>query len=248
MTENTRMETWTRFLFYLCLFNLALIMAAIAGRILFQLQPFNVFKVYSCGALFGLVSSCIGIIATGFALFKKAKPLIRYGLLIFLHGLLPTLAAVVIVGPEGLRAPLIHDITTNIERPPEFVTAQTLRGADENSLDYAGEKIAALQRAAFPDIQSLFSEADPDTSFNRSIEAVERLGWTITDENRTTGQIESYDTTSVFGFIDDVIIRIAAAGNGSRIDVRSVSRVGQGDLGVNAARIRKFMREYNELK
>jgi len=42
-------------------------------------------------------------------------------------------------------------------------------------------------------------------------------------------------------FKDDVVVRVAPATNGSRIDVRSVSRVGRSDLGANARRIRMFL-------
>ncbi len=53
--------------------------------------------------------------------------------------------------------------------------------------------------------------------------------------------IEATDTTLWFGFKDDVAIRIRPDGSGSRIDVRSVSRVGRSDLGANARRIRAFL-------
>ncbi len=55
------------------------------------------------------------------------------------------------------------------------------------------------------------------------------------------GRIEAVDATFWFGFRDDVVVRIAAApGGGSRVDVRSKSRVGRGDAGTNARRIRGF--------
>jgi uncharacterized protein (DUF1499 family) len=51
--------------------------------------------------------------------------------------------------------------------------------------------------------------------------------------------VEATDTTFWFGFKDDVVVRVRAAenGGGSIVDVRSVSRVGQSDLGLNAKRI-----------
>ncbi len=58
------------------------------------------------------------------------------------------------------------------------------------------------------------------------------------------GRIEATDTTWLFGFADDIVVRVAADGAaGSRIDVRSKSRIGSSDLGVNAARIRRFLRQ-----
>jgi uncharacterized protein (DUF1499 family) len=55
------------------------------------------------------------------------------------------------------------------------------------------------------------------------------------------GLVEATATTFWFGFKDDVVVRVVANAAGSRIDIRSVSRVGQSDIGANAARIEKFL-------
>jgi len=68
------------------------------------------------------------------------------------------------------------------------------------------------------------------------------MGWKIVDAEKGEGRIEATDRTFWFGFTDDIVIRIIPNGAGSRIDVRSASRVGKSDLGVNAKRIRAFMR------
>ena len=56
-----------------------------------------------------------------------------------------------------------------------------------------------------------------------------------------SGRIEATDTTFWMGFKDDVVIRIRPEGSGSRVDMRSVSRVGRSDIGVNAARIAGYL-------
>ena len=66
------------------------------------------------------------------------------------------------------------------------------------------------------------------------------MGWEVVDADVGTGVIEATDTTLWFGFKDDVVIRITPTTAGSRIDMRSLSRVGRSDVGANAARIRKF--------
>jgi uncharacterized protein (DUF1499 family) len=66
------------------------------------------------------------------------------------------------------------------------------------------------------------------------------MGWDIVAEVPAEGRIEATATTSFVGFKDDVVIRIQATDTGSRIDVRSKSRVGKGDMGVNAARVRAY--------
>ena len=80
-----------------------------------------------------------------------------------------------------------------------------------------------------------------DEALTRVVQVVLGLNWTLVNADFETGIVEAYDTTRVFGFVDDIVIRVRARGNGSRIDIRSVSRVGLGDAGMNAARIRSFI-------
>jgi len=63
----------------------------------------------------------------------------------------------------------------------------------------------------------------------------------VVASDAAAGRIEATATTRWFGFKDDVIVRIRPEAAGSRVDVRSVSRVGRGDLGANAARVREFL-------
>ncbi|HJR53568.1 MAG TPA: DUF1499 domain-containing protein, partial [Gemmatimonadota bacterium] len=55
------------------------------------------------------------------------------------------------------------------------------------------------------------------------------------------GRIEATATTPWFGFKDDVVVRIRPEAGGSRVDVRSVSRVGRSDVGTNARRIEEYL-------
>lgn len=246
MSQNPRLQACLRWLFRLCLLNLAFIAVVIAGRMLLQWPGYKMFMLYVFGAQLGLALSGVGIVVFGYALFKN-RALMRPCLLIFLHGVLPTIVAVLAVGPGAFKSPLIHDIATDTDNPPEFATAHTLRRADENSLEYAGADLAAMQKAAYPDLRPLFSASDADAAFDRSLAVVEKLGWTISEENRGAGRIEAYEVSLIFGFVDDVAIRITEMEHGIRIDLRSASRVGLGDLGMNADRIRGFIMEYNSL-
>jgi uncharacterized protein (DUF1499 family) len=115
-------------------------------------------------------------------------------------------------------APLINDISTD----PKEQTEE--------------------QRRAYPDIQPLRLAVAPNIAFERAKGAIEEAGWQIVREDPSAGRIEALATTFWFGFKDDVVIRVAADGPGSRVDVRSKSRVGKGDLGTNAQRIRSYQK------
>ena len=81
----------------------------------------------------------------------------------------------------------------------------------------------------------------PDRALARAEAAARALGWKIVAAAPGQGRLEATATTRWFGFKDDVVVRVTPASGGSRVDIRSVSRVGKSDLGVNARRIRAFL-------
>jgi len=139
------------------------------------------------------------------------------------------------------RVPPIHDITTDLDDPPRFVAVLPLRRGAPNSADYAGAALAAQQRAGYPDLGPTRLAAPPDQVFARAVEIARGLGWQIVAAVPAEGRLEATDRTRWFGFRDDVVVRVTAEGTGTRVDVRSVSRVGRSDLGTNARRIRRFL-------
>jgi uncharacterized protein (DUF1499 family) len=146
---------------------------------------------------------------------------------------------------SGGGSPRIHDITTDTVDPPLFVKAETQRGADSNSLDI-NQDVILLQREAYPDVQSLHSTLSFDAAYNRAEQVAKDLGWEIYNQDRNAGVIEAVDTTAIMAFKDDVVIRVRTNAKGSVIDLRSVSRVGEGDLGANTKRIVAFTEAYQE--
>jgi uncharacterized protein (DUF1499 family) len=140
--------------------------------------------------------------------------------------------------------PAIHDITTDVDNPPAFVSILPLRAGAANPPEYAGAETAAQQRRAYPDVQTLVLRSSAGETFDRALTAVRDLGWEVVASDRVAGRIEAVDTTFWFGFKDDVVIRIAEtpSAGGTRVDVRSKSRVGVGDLGANAGRVRELLR------
>lgn len=139
------------------------------------------------------------------------------------------------------RVPPIHDITTDTAEPPLFVDVLPLRADASNSADYAGDSIAQLQLAAYPNVKPLLLSTDVTQAFSRARAAADAMGWEIVAADSAAGRIEATATTTWFGFKDDVVVRVRAEGSGSRVDVRSVSRVGRSDVGANAARIEAYL-------
>lgn len=143
---------------------------------------------------------------------------------------------------QAQGAARIHGITTDTVNPPVFEAILPLRQSALNPPEYGGAKIAEQQQKAYPDIQPLFLNAPPNKAWEACLAAAQKMGWAIVAMDEPKGRIEATDTTFWFGFKDDVVARVAADRPGwSRVDVRSVSRVGLGDVGTNAKRIRKFL-------
>ncbi len=203
--------------------------------------PFSLaFPGFALALLIVVALGLFGLLALLWGLIKSNASSRGTATKMMIIGLLPLAVIAVMVGP-GLSAPPIHDITTDINDPPEFVAATAARAEGENSTAYEGETIAAQQRAAFPELKSIQTSLGQQAAFDRSLEVVNDLGWTLLEKDLVDGRIEAYEETAMFGFIDDVVIRVRGSENGSVVDLRSNSRVGQGDLGANAARIQRFI-------
>ncbi|MBV8030923.1 MAG: DUF1499 domain-containing protein, partial [Betaproteobacteria bacterium] len=147
----------------------------------------------------------------------------------------------VIWGVRAQSVPRIHDITTDMENPPVFAAVLPMRKGAENKADYGGKEVAEQQKAGYPDIQPLRLAVPPNVAFARAREAAQEMGWEIVASDPAQGRIEATDTTFWFHFKDDIVVRIAGDGAGSRVDVRSLSRVGRSDIGTNARRIRAYL-------
>ncbi len=137
--------------------------------------------------------------------------------------------------------PPIHDISTDTKVPPRFVALLSVRDGAGARSDYGGPSVAVHQFRAYPKLGSVTYRLPPDRVFERALGIARDLGWSIVAAVPDEGRIEASDRSFWFGFTDDVVIRIRSHASGSLVDVRSASRVGIGDLGVNAARIRAFI-------
>ena len=210
--------------------------------------------------LFGIypwsVYATVGAVAAGltwatFALATRDGTGARYGATALAGGILllaPPLYYL-IVAPT---LPPIHDISSDIVHPPQFVKLLSLREGAENPetydgpqiVDFAGKRrtVSALQRRYYGDIHSIGVLVAPKRLFWRALRAANGMGWHIVDFNPDEGRIEATDTSFFFGFTDDIVIRIKPSGEGGRLDIRSKSREGTTDVGENAARIRSYVK------
>ncbi len=250
--NNSRIAAWG-----LGVAVLAGLLAVLSGplyqlKLLALMPAFGLLRYAVYGAIAGaavcLISLLIALLRRGFAGVARG-PTALAGLLIGLA---------VFYVPYSVRAggyPPIHDVTTDMEDPPAFVAALAQRTASgaTNAAEYIrivksprggpDFNVPELQQKAFPDIQPIRLELAPEPAFQKALDVVKAMNWTLIESRPAEGRIEAYDRTTWFGFIDDVVIRVRPDGAGSRIDVRSVSRIGFGDIGKNGKRIRAYTRQ-----
>ena len=150
------------------------------------------------------------------------------------------------------RLPPIHDITTDSIDPPKFETLARLRvGSGTNTAVYAGLYSAEQQRETWPDIETVQLDLPPQRAYDIVLQIITKQKWRIVDARapqppRFEGKIEAVARTLIMGFREDVVVRVQADGDGSRIDLRSSSRHFESDLGSNAARITKLIKAIND--
>jgi uncharacterized protein (DUF1499 family) len=138
------------------------------------------------------------------------------------------------------RASLRSTTSPRTENPPAFV-ALVAAPPVSRATTYPGSATAEQQKRGYPDLKPLELPLPPADAFARALGAGKAMGWEIAAADAAAGRIEATAKTPWFGFRDDIVIRVAPAPAGSRIDVRSVSRVGRGDLWTNAKRIRAYL-------
>lgn len=198
---------------------------------LFGFQAF-----YLLGTLLGLVA----LVLSPFALRatragrKSGRELAWLG---FACGAALVGVLLVAVARAGADAPPINDITTDLADPPAFPSDPSGAGRD---MSYPADFVPVV-REAYPDLATLRVSSEPAEALVLAEQTARALGWEIVSTDPAAGTLLARDTTAVFRFADDVVVRVRPAeGGGALVDVRSKSRDGRGDLGANAARIRAF--------
>lgn len=208
-------------------FGTAALVAFIGGPLLAHFgiaSPMAGFGLFALGGLLGIVAAIAGVAAAmhgegyGIGLLAGACITALFFLLAF----------------SGRRYPPINDITTDTVNPPQFSPAT-------DAMKYDRPSSALPQSAAYPDVQPLSMNGDPDAVFHRVQAAARQMpDWRITREDSQLHVLQGVATTRLFRFKDDFVIEVRPQGDVSVVQMRSKSRDGKGDIGANAARIRAF--------
>jgi uncharacterized protein (DUF1499 family) len=150
------------------------------------------------------------------------------------------------------RLPAVNDITTDPIDPPRFEAVARLRPRGANPVAYPGVAATQLQRSAYPDIEPLLVSVTPLEAYEAALAVITKRKWRIVDvrppqTGRREGRIEAVARTPIMGFRDDIVVRVRAAEDGARIDMRSASRYGRHDFGANARRIRSLSDDIDDV-
>jgi len=220
----------------LAIASLALLLAGLAGGQL-GVGPFVAMLAITAATLIAIIAGitgAIGLLRSGGSGGGSPAGLVWLAVLLGVAGIANTAAR---MGAGG--AP-IHDISTDTADPPAFVAVAKLRGPNDNPAEYSGAEAAAQQAAAYPDLETLVLPDPYSRVFATALEVAEGMGWEIVASDVGEGRIEATATTPFVGFKDDIVIRVRDRSPQSLVDVRSKSRLGMGDMGVNANRIREY--------
>jgi uncharacterized protein (DUF1499 family) len=244
----------------LCSIGLTVVVAGAAAAALSG--PLSQTGLYTFGVAFSILRYAIYVMGAGAALCLLG---FIFGVIAYksdvlsssatgLLGIIISIAVFMVPYSQLSRgAPPIHEVTTDFDNPPAFVDVVPLRLASNatNPPEYVAKiesrgrtfDIVQLQKDNYPDIQPLrFENTNYEAVFEKALAGVEEMNWTLVSANPQLGRIEAYDKTPWMGFIDDVVIRVEAQPMAYEIDIRSKSRVGFGDVGANAKRVRDYLK------
>jgi hypothetical protein len=195
--------------------------------------------VWSAYAGCAVAFTCVAVLLTARPAYKRnGLPLLAAGALIgFLVAAVPGTWHMLI-----RDLPRTHDFSTDRKNPPAFKAMLLVRKRARSSVP-VNRAISGNRLLATPGgLRPYISESSRRVTYERSLAAARKMEWLIVDANPEEGRIEALATTW-FGLKEDLVIRIRPARNGSRVDIRSVSRSRTGDGRTNAARIRSYLKE-----
>lgn len=229
-----------------------LLVSLLAFLLVFLSGPLYQFEVIGLGTLFlwlkyGVYAAiaALALLLTQVVFVRKSVSWTSAGATVLLSVM--ALALPLSMLNQARTVPPIHDISTDVANPPQFVAIAPLRADAPNPVAYAGADAAKQQQRAYPHLHTLYYEQSKTDLLEAAQQAAKDLGWQIVNVDEERGRIEATDATVWFGFKDDVVIRIKDTQNLRVVDIRSKSRVGGSDLGKNAERIERFIERLDEI-
>jgi uncharacterized protein (DUF1499 family) len=227
--------------FFDAILAIAMIGAGLVGAHFRLIAPFMGFQFFALGFLLSILGFIVGLLA----IFLTRTPQASAGRN---RAVLATVVCAVIALPlivtvlRSSKYPPINDITTDFDNPPEFVNAQKLQHEPNRDMKYDKGKYADRQLKGYGPIGPIKEHLSPADAFARVTEVAKASPtWTITYSDPATNTLEVVATSKLWHFNDDVVIQVRPTPDGaSLIEMRSKSRDGIGDFGINAKRIKRF--------
>ena len=243
----SKLATWSR---RLALFAVAVVLLVIVIVNLGFLEPVPAIATLAGSLFFALVAM---VLAFGAFVMIWRQGLRGIGLAVAALGI----GVVMLAYPAYLavlfyRLPAVNDITTDPVDPPRFEAIARLRPRGANSVAYPGPAAMKLQRVTYPDIEPLIVSVPPAEAYEAALAVITKRKWRIVDvrppqTGRREGRIEAVVRTPLMGFRDDLVVRVRAAEDGARVDMRSASRFGTHDFGANASRLRSLSNDIDDV-
>ncbi|MFD1218098.1 DUF1499 domain-containing protein [Microbulbifer celer] len=262
MLRSGRPRHWSRWLYriqWLLLIIIGLVIVAVRLHLLGLKPAYALFQAAGLAAIGVALASMLVFL---WGLVKRHSEARTAALWAMVLGLIPVAVPLFTVGQQNLSAPAIYDISTDLESPPEYDLVLSLRREGDHSPAYPGATTARVQRStpAYKDIQPLILPVPPGKVMAHAEAVARELGWRVIAVQVGKGKLEAVDRTPILGISEDIVVRVrpldskSELGKGqaqsvsiqSRVDMRSASRSGEGDLGSNAQRIRTFLGKLRE--
>jgi hypothetical protein len=242
--RRSNLATWSA---RLAVVSIPVLIIAAVGHRADQLDATVTYGVMAVG--FTLAALAVIAAAAAFeAIWRDGRKGVRTALWGLFLGLV-VLSLPAVGAWKVIAYPRLTDISTDLDDPPAFDSSDIAdRGAGAAPIGNPTDEEAEIQRSAYPDIVSRHYSVGPQRVFDDAIAIVTDRGWRVLaaqrpDENDENGSIEAVAHTMIFGFSQDVAIRIQPDEEGALVDMRSAARNGAHDLGANADRIRAFFRD-----
>lgn len=235
---------YSRILFYLSLLTVLVFVASGYGYNWGFWSLGLAFTLLTYSAYAAIVLTVIGLISIWILRKGRAKAIVVAVLAVLLTSSVSLTA--LYWQQRAQSVPPIHDISTDLENPPEFSAIVRLRAEAPNPAEYAGPETADAQREAYPEIQPIILADDLQDVMDAAVLLITAREWKLIAINRNQGRIEATETLAWFGFKDDVVLKFTESVEGTQVDMRSKSRIGRSDVGVNAKRIEAFLEDLED--